>query len=142
MDKLWYAVMRDCDDTDWGTGSFDLEEAKAMLLRDYPDTGYIAVIDANYDDNGNATTDGICVDEIWPEDFDGEEETVCRIEYHQLRALGATEEQLRIYSNCDPLTIQQDGRGLYHVSGIVDACGLTGAELLELLDELGGEDDE
>lgn len=42
----WYAVMTDPDDTDWGTGSRDLDEAKAMVRRNldiYPD-GYIAVI--------------------------------------------------------------------------------------------------
>lgn len=65
--KYWYAVMMDREDTDWGTGSFDLEEAKTMAKK-YND-GYIAVIDANYDENGNATTDGVCVGEIMQEDF-------------------------------------------------------------------------
>lgn len=65
--KYWYAVMMDHEDTDWGTGSFDLEEAKAMA-RKYNE-GFIAVIDANYDDDGNATTDGVCVEEIEQEDF-------------------------------------------------------------------------
>lgn len=67
--KYWYAVMEDHEDCDWGTGSFDLEEAKARFLKvGYPD-GYIAVIDANYDENGKATTDGVCVDKIFPDDF-------------------------------------------------------------------------
>lgn len=61
--KLWYAVMSDREDNDWGTGSFDLDEAMEML-KEYPE-GYIAVIDANYDENGNATTDGECIDEIY-----------------------------------------------------------------------------
>lgn len=65
--KLWYAVMMDREDNDWGDGSFDLDEAKAMA-REYEE-GYIAVIDANYDENGNATTDGLCVEEIFQEDF-------------------------------------------------------------------------
>lgn len=60
--KLWYAVMRDNEDYDWGTGSFSLEEAEEMV-KNYPE-GYIAVIDANYDEEGNATTDPICVEEI------------------------------------------------------------------------------
>ena len=67
--RVWYAVMRDRDDNDWGTGSFDLEEAKAEVLQmDSPDA-YIAVIDGQYDKDGNATTDPICVDEIMQEDF-------------------------------------------------------------------------
>lgn len=43
MKTLWYAVMADRDDMDWGTGSFDKEEAFQMLIdREYE---YIAVID-------------------------------------------------------------------------------------------------
>lgn len=56
--KLWYAVQTNTED-DWGTGSYDLEEAKAMArnqLPDYPDT-LIAVID-------NSTSNPVCVDEI------------------------------------------------------------------------------
>lgn len=41
--KYWYAVMRDNDDADWGTGSYDLKAAKEMV-KEYPD-GYIAIID-------------------------------------------------------------------------------------------------
>lgn len=50
--------MKDMDDQDWGTGSFDLDEAKAMVRRyrqNYPES-YIAVID-----DGD---DPVCVDEI------------------------------------------------------------------------------
>ena len=53
----WYAVMRDRECNDWGTGSFDKDEAIEMAqeqLDDYPET-YIAVI--------NEET-GVCVDEI------------------------------------------------------------------------------
>ena len=53
--KLWYAVMRDREDNDWGTGSYNLEEAREMVKR-YPE-GYIAVID-------EGDGDPICVDEI------------------------------------------------------------------------------
>lgn len=44
--KTWYAVMTGPDDSDWGTGSFDEDEALEMALKNadvYPD-GYIAVI--------------------------------------------------------------------------------------------------
>lgn len=63
--KLWYAVLSDRDDNDWGTGSFVLSEAIAMLKRDYPVDGLIAVIDGDYDEDGNATTDPVCVEEIF-----------------------------------------------------------------------------
>lgn len=38
--KLWYAIMKDSDDFDWGTGTYDKDEAirrvKALLI-EYPD---------------------------------------------------------------------------------------------------------
>lgn len=62
MENKWYAVMLDRDDNDWGTGSFDRDEAERMVVnmaevgnRD----GYLAVIEND-----------VCVDEILPEDFD------------------------------------------------------------------------
>lgn len=45
--KYWYAVMQDDDDNDWGTGSYDLDEAQEMVKK-YPE-GYIAVIDEGGD---------------------------------------------------------------------------------------------
>lgn len=57
--KYWYAVMRDNEDDDWGTGSYDLAEAEAQVAElkqaGYPDA-YIAVIDED--------GDPICVEEI------------------------------------------------------------------------------
>jgi hypothetical protein len=56
---MWYAVMRDNDDTDWGTGSNNMDEAIEMAKKyraDGYEDAYIAVID----DEG----DPICVDEI------------------------------------------------------------------------------
>lgn len=56
--KMWYAVQVNRED-DWGTGSYDREEAIRMAreqLAEYPDT-LIAVID-------NSTSDPVCVDEI------------------------------------------------------------------------------
>lgn len=60
MEKTyWYAIMMDNDDHDWGTGSHDLEEATAMVIRyrndGYPDA-YIAVIEEG--------SDPVCVEEI------------------------------------------------------------------------------
>ena len=54
--KLWYAVMRDNDDNDWGSGSYDYDEAVEMVQKYIPNGGYIAVIE-----EGN---DPICVEEI------------------------------------------------------------------------------
>ena len=62
--KYWYAVMADNEDTDWGTGSYDLAEAEAKVAEykqiGYPDA-YIAVIDEGYEDD---PADPICVEEI------------------------------------------------------------------------------
>lgn len=66
--KNWYAIQRDADDSDWGTGSFDWDEAVKMAK----DHGYeqIAKIDGGYDENGNETIDPICVAEYHAgEDF-------------------------------------------------------------------------
>lgn len=59
--RNWYAVQRNAEDADWGTGSFDWDEAVEMAkTRGYEQ---IAEIDGNYDSNGDATTDEICVAE-------------------------------------------------------------------------------
>lgn len=58
--EYWYAAMKDRDDTDWGYGSFDLEEAKQMA-QNLGEEAYIAVIK-----EGN---DPICIEEIRQEDF-------------------------------------------------------------------------
>lgn len=44
MEK-WYAVMEDNEDTDWGYGSKDYEEAVKMLKEKGWEDGYIAVIE-------------------------------------------------------------------------------------------------
>lgn len=53
--KLWYAVQRDSED-DWGTGSYDKDEAIAMCKE--MDCPQIAVIE-------ESTHDAICVDIIY-----------------------------------------------------------------------------
>ena len=62
--NYWYAVMTDNEDTDWGTGSYDLTEAEAQVAdykqNGYPDA-YIAVIDEGCADD---PADPICVEEI------------------------------------------------------------------------------
>jgi hypothetical protein len=61
--KKWYAVMRDNEDTDWGTGSTRLREAAKMvrkMRKEGDEDAFIAVIDITSDDM-NAQ---ICIDEI------------------------------------------------------------------------------
>ena len=58
--RIWYAVVLDQEDTDWGTGSFDKDEAIRMCLsyredEEYKDA-YIAVIDDG--------PDPVCIDVI------------------------------------------------------------------------------
>ena len=58
--KIWYAIMMDTEDTDWGTGSYDKAEAlaKAAELRaDGYDEAYVAVIE-------ESENDAVCVEEI------------------------------------------------------------------------------
>lgn len=66
--RNWYAIQRDAEDNDWGTGSFDWDEAVEMAkARGYEQ---IAEIDGGYDENGDPTTDAICVAEYHAgEDF-------------------------------------------------------------------------
>ncbi|MCI6362052.1 hypothetical protein [Intestinimonas butyriciproducens] len=59
--KIWYAVMRDRDDIDWGYGSFILDEAKSMALN-LGVNAYIATIDVS-------SNDPICIEEIEQENF-------------------------------------------------------------------------
>ena len=59
--KLWYAPQTGTND-DWGTGSFDYDKALRTAKKNGCKT--IAVIDGDYDEDGNPTTDPICIEEI------------------------------------------------------------------------------
>ena len=54
--KIWYAVLRDEDDNDWGSGSEDRAEALQMA-EEIGEDAYVAVIDVTDDDP-------LCIDEI------------------------------------------------------------------------------
>ena len=58
--KTWYAVMMNQEDNDWGTGSYDLEEAVNMVKK-YRALGesdaFVAVIE-------ESEHDAVCVEEI------------------------------------------------------------------------------
>ena len=58
----WYAVMENRDDTDWGYGSHDLEEAKQMLIDKGFRSGYVAVIEND-----------LCIEELTQDDLFGED---------------------------------------------------------------------
>ena len=58
--RTWYAILTDEEDNDWGTGSFDFEEAKSRC-REYGPDARIAVI--------NDGPDPICERIILQEDF-------------------------------------------------------------------------
>lgn len=58
MKNLWYAVMADREDDDWGYGSHDLGKAKQMCKAE-GETAYIAVIDGT-----------VCIQEITQEEFE------------------------------------------------------------------------
>ena len=57
---LWYAVMADREDTDWGDGTWSrwdaVEKAKYLRYHGYPEA-YVAVID-------DSTANPVCVEEI------------------------------------------------------------------------------
>lgn len=59
-EELWYAVLRDTGDTDWGTGSHDREEALAMA-REWREDGWEDAFVAVIDESGN---EPMCVEEI------------------------------------------------------------------------------
>lgn len=55
----WYAVQRDSDDNDWGTGSFNYDEALEMAYK--RGCKYIATIQGEWDENGDPITCGECI---------------------------------------------------------------------------------
>lgn len=60
IEKIWYAVLRNSEDNDWGYGSYLISEAKKMA-QDMDDEALIAVIS-----EGHAP---VCIETIEQEDF-------------------------------------------------------------------------
>lgn len=54
-EKCWFAVQKDCEDSEWGFGSYDYDEAYEMAVRN--GCSQIAVID----ESGN---EPMCIDVI------------------------------------------------------------------------------
>lgn len=92
--RYWYAILKDREDSDWGTGSFSLSEAlmKARELG-YP---LIAEIDGNFDKNGNPTTDPICTQEYIVDDL------------NEVDIIWCIRENLNYAINNDPAFIEED----------------------------------
>lgn len=59
--KIWYAFQRDEDDVDWGSGTYDADEAREWLEEN--PHGRIAVIDEG--------PDPIAIDEWYGEEYEG-----------------------------------------------------------------------
>lgn len=68
--KYWYALLTGSEDNDWGTGTFDRNEAIDRMENSECFT-QIAVIDADYDDEGNPSSDPVCIDIIHSERCEG-----------------------------------------------------------------------
>lgn len=58
MRNIWYAVMRDNDDNDWGTGSTRKREA-LKIAKDTSPEAYIAVIEIDTN-----TNNAVCINEF------------------------------------------------------------------------------
>ena len=58
---IWYAALRDREDTDWGYGSLERTKAEKMALDMDSADAYIAVIDDS--------DDPVCIGEIQQDDF-------------------------------------------------------------------------
>lgn len=69
MNKTWYAVMMNEHDNDWGMGSYDKDEALAQVKRDYPEEGWIAVIDEVVDETTGEIVETLMVDRIAHDDI-------------------------------------------------------------------------
>ena len=69
MNKTWYAVMWDKNDNDWGTGSYNKEEAIERVKRYYPEKGWIAVIEEDIDEETGGTRGTLMIDKITNEEI-------------------------------------------------------------------------
>lgn len=69
MNKTWYAVMMNKKDNDWGTGSYNIEEAIERVKRDFPKEGWIAVIDEEIEEETGEVKSTIMIDVITNEEI-------------------------------------------------------------------------
>ena len=64
MSRTWYAVMMNKNDNDWGTGSYNIEKAIERVKRDFPEEGWIAVIDEAIEEETGEAKSTIMIDVI------------------------------------------------------------------------------
>lgn len=69
MNKTWYAVMMNENDNDWGMGSYNRREAIAQVKRDFPEEGWIAVIEEAIDEKTGEVESTLMIDIITNEDI-------------------------------------------------------------------------
>lgn len=69
MNKTWYAVMINENDNDWGMGSYNKREAIARVKRDFPEEGWIAVIEEAIDEETGEVESTLMIDIITNEDI-------------------------------------------------------------------------
>ena len=68
MNKTWYAVMIE-GDNDWGLGSYNKEEAIERVKRDFPEEGWIAIIEEDINEETGEIRGTLMIDEITNEDI-------------------------------------------------------------------------
>ena len=69
MNKTWYAVMMNENDNDWGMGSYNKEEAIKQVKKDYPEEGWIAIIDEVTDEATGKIVETVIIDRIAHDDI-------------------------------------------------------------------------
>ena len=69
MNKTWYAVMMNENDYDWGMGSYNKEEAIEQVKKDYPEEGWIAIIEEVTDEATGKIVETVMIDRIAHDDI-------------------------------------------------------------------------
>lgn len=69
MNKTWYAVMMNENDNDWGMGSYNKEEAIKRVKKDFPEEGWIAIIEEVKDEETDEIVETVIIDVITNEDI-------------------------------------------------------------------------
>lgn len=69
MNKIWYAVMMNENDNDWGIGSYNKEEAIEQVKKAFPEEGWIAVIEIAINEETGEEESTLMIDVITNEDI-------------------------------------------------------------------------
>lgn len=105
--KLWYAIQYDENDNDWGTGSYNLDEAKDMAIAF--GCSRIAVVDE--------TNDGQCVDVIEMEMDDSDDVKIGDRFYDEHNGRYLTVDSVGCDPNCFLCVVEEmDNAGEFQVT--------------------------